>query len=373
MCLIKSSTPHIVLIIVTGFFILHGKPAKSQVNMLSSDSLNLLKAQKAITFLYDWKFDSALVYIDAVKENYANHPASPFLEAMILYWQNVPKPLTDSTYQKHLELINRSIEITEQMLDEDDDNIEAIFFNLTGRGILMRYYAAVGKKMKAVGEARKVYRYTKKARSFKDEFPEFYFMVGLYDYFREAYPEKYPLYKPFAWFFESGDKEQGLTELEYAANHGVFSVPEALSYLAYINDKYEQNPSKSLEYLDRLGELYPNNLWFQISYIKVLIKMEKFDLAKVELEDFKSKSPQGFYKALANLFEGQIAELRFQNFEKAFALYTIAEQGLSEFTTLYYVEEFTRRLYEAFMRYYTLKEDNVMVKLYKQKHSQVGK
>ncbi len=373
MCLIKPTLYHIVFIIVIGFFLIVPLRVNAQVKSLSSDSKSLLKAQKAITFLYNWQFDSANLYIDELRVNFAQHPACPFFDAMLLFWQNIPKALTDSTYIEHIVLIEQSIAITQEMLEEEDENIEAIFFNLIGRGILMRYYAAVGQKMKAVGEARKVYKYTKKARGYKDDFIEFYFMVGLYDYFREAYPEKYPLYKPFAWFFELGDKEKGLKALEFAANNGVFSVPEALSYLAYIYDKYEKTPSVGIKYLARLGKRYPNNLWFQANYIRILIKMEKYELAKTELHLLHAKVPTGFYSVIANLFEAQISELYFKNPEKAFALYTITEQELAPFQNVYYTEAFWIELYNGLIRHHEKQQEDEIVKAYNRKLAAVGK
>lgn len=373
MFLIKSTTYHIVLIIVTGFFLLQPLQSGAQVKLLSSDTVTLLKTQRAITCLYNWNFDSAHWYTDKVKENYSEHPVVPFLDAMLLFWENIPKPLTDSMYVEHIKLIEKSVAITQEMLEEDENNIEAIFFNLTGRGVLMRYYAASKQKMKAVGEARKVYRYTKKARKLKDKFTEFYFMVGLYDYFREAYPERYPLYKPFAWFFESGDKEKGLEQLEYAANNGVFSVPEALNYLAYIYNKYEENPEKGILYLAKLGELYPQNLWFKVDYLRVLTKMEKYESVKSELDDLREQFPKGFYYAMCIFYEAQMADLYYGNTEKAFALYELTEQELEEYRNIYYVEVYWKELYEGFIRYYSLQENDEMVKVYKQKLNSIGK
>ncbi len=372
MLLVKSFTHKIVWFVSVGFLWGAFFSAQAQVPKLASDAHAMANAKGAITCIYHWKFDSAQWYIDQIKQTHQAHPVYSFLEGMRYFWQNIPTALDSPAYQEHIRLMIETQKVCETMLESNEDNWEAIFFNLTSTGILMRYYSAAGQKLKAVGEARSVYKFTKRAKELKEEFVEFYFMVGIYNYFREAYPEKYPIYKPFAWLFESGDKAKGIEQLQYVVNHGVFSVPEALNYLSIIYGKYERNPEQAIVYMQRLAKQYPENLWFRANYIRLLVKLEFYEDAQKELNEFEKVCTPGFYQTIALFLKGQLAELHIQNYSKAYEYYSIAEQALKPYEGLLYTEEYWEQIYEGLMRYYQYKKDREKAQFYKEKAKSVG-
>ena len=57
--------------------------------------------------------------------------------------------------------------------------------------------------------------------------PEFYYTTGLYNYYREQYPESHPGYKTVVWVLAGGDKEKGLQLLHKASKEALFTKTEA--------------------------------------------------------------------------------------------------------------------------------------------------
>jgi hypothetical protein len=53
---------------------------------------------------------------------------------------------------------------------------------------------------------------------------------NLYDYYREAYPRIYPVYKSLALLFPRGDMEKGLKELNTSASGSVVLKAESAFY-----------------------------------------------------------------------------------------------------------------------------------------------
>ena len=63
-------------------------------------------------------------------------------------------------------------------------------------------------------------------------YSDFYFFTGVYNYYREAYPEAYPVYKPLALLFPKGSKTKGLEDLLIASKNSIFLKAEAFSFLS---------------------------------------------------------------------------------------------------------------------------------------------
>ena len=124
--------------------------------------------------------------------------------------------------------------------------------------------------MKAVGEASRAYTLLKRGFDLTDQYPEFLFASGIYNYFREAYPRINPFVKPFIWFFRSGDIEKGINQLKEAAGNTVLSRVEAHMYLGYIFLRYEENPKEAQSYMFQLMNEYPENPYIQCKYLESL-------------------------------------------------------------------------------------------------------
>ena len=201
-----------------------------------------------------------------------------------------------------------------------------IFFAMSAHGLLGEYYADKGYIMKAVGEGYNAYTLLKKGFDFVDEYPEFLFATGLYNFFRESYPEKYPVYKPLVMFFHDGNKELGISQLKRATETAILTKVEAFVYLSYIYLRYDYNPSKAQKYLSRLCLLYPNNYYAKAKYLESLANPKDFILAPLDMIHELLIHENPYYKLAGSIFLGYYEEVVNKNLVKAKSLY---KEGLS--------------------------------------------
>ncbi|HKK42263.1 MAG TPA: hypothetical protein VJ963_07635, partial [Bacteroidales bacterium] len=163
-------------------------------------------------------------------------------------------------------------------------HLEGVFFDLFGRAFKAMYYADNGKPAKIIPDLRTMYRHTKEGFDLKDQFNEFYFSTGLYNYYIEAYPEAHPVYKPILSFMEGGDKKLGLIQLNYAINNTVFLKVESMLFMSIIQLKYEKDLNTALLYAERLHREYPQNIFYHGHLMIILLHQHQYERVSNEIE-----------------------------------------------------------------------------------------
>ncbi len=229
--------------------------------------------------IYNGYHDSSLQVIDSIEARLPGHPIAPMMRAMNIAWKDQPMRTTRPLFAEHQKELNNTQAAADKILLERPDDLEAKFFNMTVHGLQAEYYATEGSYIKAMGHAQKTYALIKETMEETDKSPEFYFLAGLYNYFREMYPERHPIYKPLMWFFKSGDVQRGLTQLDSAVYHSKIVKIEAGLYLSYIYLRYENRPDSAETILKHLHGLYPNNSYFQAKLVECLVLQEKYEQA----------------------------------------------------------------------------------------------
>ncbi|MEQ9100060.1 MAG: hypothetical protein RIF36_15545 [Imperialibacter sp.] len=330
------------LITVLLFVILsppHTATSQERLPLFSSKS-KIKLVQLCVDHIYNMEFDEARVLYKEIKIALPGHPAIDMLDAFFISWQEMPFNVHSPGYKNHIAKLQAVIEKSQKILKEDADNEEGIFFEMSARGLLAEYYADEGSYMKAISEAKQTYDFIKKGFELTDKNPEFLFTVGLYNYFRETYPERHPIYKPFLWFFKSGDKQLGLKQLDQACRQGVLTKVEANLYTSYIYLRYENNPETALKYLRRLNKDYPKNAFFQTKLAEALVMNERYKEV-VPLADELLGNSDAYYRMSANLFLGIMEEKKAQNLSDATYYY---QKALSESATFEFKGEYYKSL-----------------------------
>ena len=256
-------------------------------------------------YSYDFK-ESAEIFLK-IKAKYPQHPVYYTLMAIqteLMYFPLKDYPAQQKTYLAYL---NQSRNLSEAMLDKDEEDIEANFFELATLGYLAAYDADNQEFMKAVGVAKKAYSHLKKGLVLTDKQPEFLYSSGIYNYYRVEYPETHPIIKSVIWMFADGNKKLGLQQLDLATRKTVFVKNEATFYAGYVYTKYESNFAKALIYNNILIEKHPNNLLYQMQRAEFLTAVGRYD----DSEDFADKimKQKGLmFQCAGNIFKGLIAE-----------------------------------------------------------------
>ena len=149
-----------------------------------------------------------------------------------------------------------------------------------------------------------------------EEFNEFYFSTGLYNYYIEAYPEAHPVYKPLLSFMQDGNKNLGLRQLDHAINHTVFLKVEAMLFMSLIQLKYEDDLNTAAIYAERLNNEYPRNIFYQGHLVTILLHQHRY--SQVDRTVASMKSQKDLYSSMIrSLSEGFMAEKRFRNPKQA--------------------------------------------------------
>jgi len=263
--------------------------------------------KKGVDFIYNASYDSALHYIDSVDKEIPNHPVVPLMKAMNILWSNIPL-INDSVFYHMKKNLEECISFSE-ILDPELESAEYIYFTMAARGLLAENYAEQDQYVKAVGEASKAYLLLKKGFDLIDENNEFLLTTGLYNYFREKYPEKHPVYKPLLWFFRPGDINQGLKQLRQASEITLFSKVEAQIYLSYIYLRYEYNPELAQGYLSNLCSIYPQNFYAKAKFLESIANPIDFINAPLEQIYYLIKHESPYYRLAGNAFLGYYLEV----------------------------------------------------------------
>ncbi|WP_144017407.1 hypothetical protein [Ekhidna lutea] len=281
---------------------------------------NLVK--RGTDHIYNASPDSAEYYIAKAEKHLPYHPVIPLMRAMSILWVNIPT-ISEELFLEMEYHLDSAVSLAVKN-DPELEDPEMIFFAMASYGLLAEYYADQGYTMRAVGEANRAYGLMKKGFEIVDEYPEFLLTTGLYNYFREKYPEKHPIYKPLLWFFRNGDMELGLNQLKRATKESFLTRVEAHVYLSYIYLRYEFEPKLAQTYLSALCEKYPNNYYAKAKYLESLANPTDFKQAPIDIIYSLIKHESPYYKLAGYVFLGYLEEKIIKNQKKAEYAYRLA-------------------------------------------------
>lgn len=284
--------------------------ATAQVRLLPSHPL-LSEIEPAVRLIYNYRFDTALVLISHIEQEVPDHPVVPLLKALWQYHNNFPLITGTDETDQYIALCSEAVNRCQVYLDRNPDDLEGVSFDMLARAMINLVYVDNGETMKVALGASALYRQVAKGFHLMDQFSEFYFTTGLYNYYREAYPEAHPVYKPVASLFPKGSKKTGLEQLKYAASHCIFLRAEALFYLSLIYLNYEDQPQLAAMLTSRLRALYPDNTYYLGVHIESLFINGHFEeadslIAKLSQAGRKNNFHRMKYLIFRGIYEDRV-------------------------------------------------------------------
>ncbi len=306
------------------FWFLLSSPALGQYKILDDPEAVKLTRQ-AIDSVYNLNFAAADILIAQLDKKLGDYPGVLLLKAFYASWKFRPIKKEHQAFVDFEKLLSRSIAVCDSMLLKNPDDVEASFFKLSAHAYLAQLYTDNGMNMKALGEAKTSYHYIKVGFEMLDRNPEFNFPCGIYNYYREKYPEENSFYKSFVWFFRSGDKEQGLAMLKTGAEKSIFANAECNTYLFHIYLRYEDKPQNAIYYAQLLKKKYPQNLIFLANYIENSMRLNQYAGLLPSIERLLA-SENIHYRYLGEIFYGCYAEMVEKNYQKAIEHYKSADK-----------------------------------------------
>ncbi len=194
-------------------------------------TLSLLK--KGVDNIYNGEFSQAREALSKLESAYPGHPVIYLYRGMSTYWEHFPLTPASKALGSFKADMFKCIDLCEKRRLIPGE-AEYLLADIGARGLLLTYYADNGLGRSVISMASRTYQDVVRAFDYTQSYADFLFVTGLYNYYRETYPEAHPFYKPFALLFPRGDRNLGLQQLENAA--GKFHLPESGSaFLSHLD------------------------------------------------------------------------------------------------------------------------------------------
>jgi hypothetical protein len=327
-----------------------------------TSSLNLVK--RSIDNIYNLRFDDAREICRKLSLSYPEHPVIYVLKGMVTYWENFPLLPSSPAHISFENDLRRCIELCEGKHNQADI-AEFLLANLSARGLLLLFYTDNAMNKEVFPLAISTYTYIRRSFDYTSTYTDFYFFTGLYNYYRAAYPEAYPLYKSLALLFPKGDRMKGLNDLHMAAYNSLLFKAEASSFLSAICLSFENNYQLAYEHSKYLHELYPANIQYLSMFIKNLLLIKQYDDAESHVKYLESLNSNPYSKAQLAIFYGILQEKKYHNIKLAKQYYSEGINGMAAFG--YLGNDFTAYCYFGLSRISKLNNDNAASNTYLKK------
>jgi hypothetical protein len=289
-----------------------------------STILNLVK--KDIDCIYNLQFREARDIYAEIVTAYPEHPVVYLIRGMITYWENYPLLNSSPSKVTFEEDLRQCIKAAEKNTKPEYE-AEYLLANLSARGFMLMYYSDNNLVMEVIPLASSSYKYMRRSFDFTSDCTDLYYFTGVYNYYIEAYPRAYPVYKTLTFMFPSGNMKEGLSQLNTAATKSVVLRAESAFILTYIYENFENNYFQAHTYSEALYKLYPENLRFLASYIKNLLLLKRYDEADEIIESDATKKTNAYFKAQLLIFKGILSEKKYLDNKAAEQYYN---QGIRE-------------------------------------------
>jgi len=243
--------------------------------------------------IYGLQFEKAEQTFEIVRAEYPKHPAGLFYNAMIIWWK-IMIDFDNDTYDEILiEKLTKVIDYCDSVLDDDPDNLDALFFKGGALGFRARLYAFRKSWFNAAMDGKDALPIVYRAYEVDPENIDVQLGFGIYNYYAATIPEKFPIVEPFMYFFPEGDRDKGIEQLKLAAEKGKYSKYEARYTLLTLLLNFEENGPEAMVYAKMLVDDFPDNPAFQRYYGRTFVKIGDYKHALPVFESIISKCDSG--------------------------------------------------------------------------------
>jgi len=356
-------------LIITGIvFSLFLIPNTANAQILQ-DSTFLIQLKKDIDCIYNQKYDKAQELNIKIAKSYSGHPVQYLLRGLITYWKNYPMLYSSSDRITLEDDLRQCIRLSEKHVN-NAYKAEYLLSNLCARGLLIKLYVDNNQIFKVIPLATSTYKYLRQSFSLTGDCSDLYYYTGVYNFYRESYPDAYPVYKPLALLFPPGDMKSGLKQLNNSASNAVVLRGESYFLLTMIYLNFENKFQQALQYSRPLHEMYPDNIQYSAQYIKNLLLLKQYDEAEKLIIASLKETENKYYQAQLTIFKGILQEKKYHDSSLAQQYYL---SGINRITPYgEYGKEFAAYACFGLSRISYAKSDNNAGKKYREKARKLG-
>jgi hypothetical protein len=309
----KSLTEYILCLLL---IVSVHEPLGSQV---LRDTSSLILVKQGVEYIYNYQFDKATEIYEIINAKFPDHPLSHLFHGMITYWKHFPLVPSSPQVPSFRNDMLACIDLCEKKRLQPGEP-EYLLADIGARGLLLLFYADNGLSSEVIPLASRTYQDVMRSFDYTGLYADFYFVTGLYKYYRETYPRVHPIYNAFTLLFPKGNSLEGLAELKIAAQKAIFLKAEANTFLSGIFIGYENDFQSAYQYSKALFGQFPGNNEFLANYIKNLLLMKQYDEAEKILA--QNRNPESPYARLQKqIFQAIILEKKYHDPDQAEYLY----------------------------------------------------
>jgi len=251
------------------------------------------RVQRGIDLIYNLRFDEAERHFEAVIEAAPNNPLGYFFRAMVGWWRVLIDLGDESHDERFYAQLQECIDVCDRRLEEDPLDFDAILFKGGAIGFRGRLRGDRGQYLQAARDGLRSLPLLQKSRELEPTNKDILFGQGIYNYFAEAMPDKYPIVRPVMIFLPDGDRELGLQQLEEVGREGTYAHTEAIYFLGQIFRLFEDDDRRALPYFEKLSARYPDNSIFHRFTARLLVETGRWRRGTALYEEYVKRSRAG--------------------------------------------------------------------------------
>ncbi len=194
---------------------------------------------------------------DELVRRFPEYPVGYVYKAELTWWEALQDRKNPALQERFDHLTEEAISRGQALVKKNAKDFYALLYLAAAYGNKTRFRGGIKRAyLDALQSGLKGHTYIKEAAGLRPGNIDCLIGIGSYNYFAGALP---PVIKPFAWMFGTrGDKDEGIRQLELAAQKGEYGRTEAKIVLlpVYLNEERFENYQKNLT--DMINQ-YPSN------------------------------------------------------------------------------------------------------------------
>ena len=220
------------------------------------------KTKRGIEYVYNLEFENADKVFNELVQARPKNPAGYFFLAMVDWWRILIDIDNEQYDERFYEALDHVVDMCDDILDENPNDITALFFKGGSIGFKGRLKAHRSSWFDAANAGRKALPIVQEASELDPNNYDILLGSGIYNYYAEVIPNEFPFVKPLLLFVPPGDKAKGIEQIKMAAEKGKYASIESAYFLMQIYYQFERDYPKAQELAMKLNARFPNNMLF---------------------------------------------------------------------------------------------------------------
>lgn len=284
------------------FLFLYSNPVKSEAQ---SDTQIL----EGLDLIYNLEFDEAETLFKSYQKNNPDDLKGYFYESLIYFYKAMPSR-DEKTYEKFLELSYKVIEKAEKKLDNNENDVDALYYKGIAHSYVSLLMLSLNKSLlEAASNGNDGYRILTALIEKYPEYYDAYMGLGLYKVALGFVPDKFKWLLSLIGF--DGNIKDGVRLLNISREKGKYTKVDSKVFLSIFSLREKEDfDQTALNYSEDLINEYPQSPVFRVFYSSLLLQFGYNDKAienanrslELNTRSFKNEIEKSSYAVLGTAF-----------------------------------------------------------------------